>query len=112
MVFNVTGHSGADMGWTNRDYLVTATNNVTRIRLVSFAVSAYGPELDNVSLTPVPPTPVSYSVVVANGGGSVTSIVARIEFDADNDGLADSWERSYFGRSDRSLMETPTAMAW
>lgn len=39
----------------------------------------------------------AYHVVVANAAGSATSRVARVELDADKDGLADSWEVTYFG---------------
>lgn len=39
----------------------------------------------------------AYQVVVANAFGSLTSSVARLDLDADKDGLADSWELTYFG---------------
>jgi hypothetical protein len=38
-----------------------------------------------------------YSVVLVNGSGSVTSAPAMLWIDTDGDGLADSWEQSYFG---------------
>lgn len=95
--FVTTGHTVADMGWTNREYLVTATSNTTRVRFVSLAAGAFGPALDEVSLTAVPPTPVQYSVIVSNSSGSVTSVVATVGIDTDANGLPDYWERSNFG---------------
>ncbi|MBC8095027.1 MAG: DUF642 domain-containing protein, partial [Akkermansiaceae bacterium] len=95
--FNITGRSTADMGWTNREYAVTATAANTRIRFVSQSTTAAGSVLDDVTLIPVTPPPAAFSVIVSNAGGSVTSLVATVEFDLDRNGLADSWERNYFG---------------
>ncbi len=39
----------------------------------------------------------AYYAVVTNAFGSATSAVARLDLDADHDGLADSWEMNYFG---------------
>ena len=39
----------------------------------------------------------SYSVVITNISGSVTSAPAMLWIDSDRDGLPDSWELSYFG---------------
>ncbi len=39
----------------------------------------------------------SYSVLLVNSSGSVTSAPAALMIDADGDGLADSWEMTYFG---------------
>lgn len=39
----------------------------------------------------------AYYAVVTNPFGSATSSVARLDLDADRDGLADSWEMNYFG---------------
>jgi List-Bact-rpt repeat protein/immunoglobulin I-set domain protein len=38
-----------------------------------------------------------YFVIAANSSGSVTSIVAQLQVDADGDGLADAWEIANFG---------------
>ncbi|HWV98610.1 MAG TPA: immunoglobulin domain-containing protein [Candidatus Acidoferrum sp.] len=38
-----------------------------------------------------------YSVLVANGFGSVTSAPAMLWFDSNSNGLADSWEMAHFG---------------
>jgi choice-of-anchor C domain-containing protein len=95
--FVTTGHTVADMGWTNREYLVTAASNTTRVRFVSLAAGAFGPALDAVSLIAVAPPPVQYSVIVSNSSGSVTSVVATVGIDTDANGLPDSWERSNFG---------------
>lgn len=96
VAFNTTGHSANAMGWTNREYVVMATNSTTRLRFVSLANGSSGPALDEISLLPVPPPPANYSVIVSNTSGSVTSAVATIQFDADQNGLPDSWERTYF----------------
>ena len=42
-----------------------------------------------------------YSVVLVNPSGSVTSAPAALILDADGDGLADSWERTYFTNLDQ-----------
>jgi choice-of-anchor C domain-containing protein len=95
--FNITGTSSSDMGWTNHEYFVTASSNSTRVRFVSLASGPYGPALDAVSLTAVGPPAANYSVIVSNAAGSITSSVVNVQFDTDNNGLADSWERAYFG---------------
>jgi immunoglobulin I-set domain protein/List-Bact-rpt repeat protein len=38
-----------------------------------------------------------YTVVLVNPSGSVTSVPALLMIDTDRDGLADSWEQTYFG---------------
>ena len=105
VMFNITGHSTADMGWTNLEYLVTATNTITRIRFASQSYGNYGPAVDAVTLEPVPTPPVAYTVIVGNGSGSITSSVAQVQFDLDGNGLPDSWERFYFG----SIGQDPNA---
>ncbi len=96
--FTVTGHSTTSMGWTNHEYLVTATNTTMRIRFASLITGNAGAALDNVTLFPVIP-PSSFSVIVSNGSGSVTSSVAALDFDLDHNGLGDNWERTYLGSS-------------
>src|SRR5215467_3512991 len=39
----------------------------------------------------------AYRVVISNSGGSVTSSNALLQLDSDLDGMADSWEVSFFG---------------
>jgi choice-of-anchor C domain-containing protein len=95
--FTTTGRTVTAMGWTNLEYLVTATSNTTRIRFASLLAGAYGPTVDHVTLFPVPPPAPQYTVVVSNSSGSVTSAVATVEFDSDGNGLPDAWERTWFG---------------
>jgi hypothetical protein len=45
----------------------------------------------------------SYTVVVTNSSGSVTSAAATLYLDSNGNGLPDSWEMSYFG----NLNQTP-----
>ncbi len=97
VTFNTTNLSAASMGWTNREYTVTATNSTMRLSFVSLVAGGYGPVLDNVSLIPVLPPPAAYTVVITNSSGSVTSAPANILFDTDGNGLPDSWEIAYFG---------------
>ncbi len=105
VTFNITGHSVTAMGWTNLEYLVTATGTTTRVQFVSLNSGDYGPALDQVILEAVPPPPADYSVIISNAYGSVTSAVAQVEFDIDGNGLPDSWERTYFG----SIGQNPNA---
>jgi hypothetical protein len=50
------------------------------------------------------PSEGQYSVVVANGAGSVTSAPAMLWFDGNGNGLPDSWEMAHFG----NLYQTAT----
>ena len=97
IIFNTTGHSVTAMGWTNGEYTVGATTTSTRLRFTSLTTGASGPALDAVSVTPILPVPTAYSVIVSNFSGSVTSTVASVQFDTDNNGLPDAWELAYFG---------------
>ena len=50
VTFDTTGHSRQAMGWTLHQYLITATDNITRLRFKSLTSGCYGPVLDMVSL--------------------------------------------------------------
>lgn len=97
VTFDTTGHSVTAMGWTNYEYLVTATGVTTRVRFANLPSSDHGSAVDEVILEPVPALPAVYSVMVSNSSGSVTSSVAQVQFDVDGNNLPDSWERTYFG---------------
>ncbi|MGA3267662.1 MAG: pre-peptidase C-terminal domain-containing protein [Verrucomicrobiota bacterium] len=97
VTFPTNGTSLTDMGWTNREYIVTATNATTRLRFTSLMPNSQGPVLDAVSVIPVWPAPAAYSVIVANSSGSVTSSVASILYDTDGNGIPDAWQLEYFG---------------
>jgi choice-of-anchor C domain-containing protein len=97
VTFDSTGNSSSAMGWTNREYQVTASGAITRLRFASLTTGAAGPALDAVSLVPALPPPAAYSVIVSNSFGSVTSVVASIQFDLDANGLPDAWELAHFG---------------
>lgn len=103
---STTGPSTTGMAWTNLEYRVTATSNVTRLRFVGLTTGLFGrlvgPVIDAVSLYPVPPPSPAFSVIVSNAYGSVTSSVARVEVDLDRNGLPDLWEHSFFGRFGQS----------
>jgi len=69
VTFNTTGHSVTAMGWTNLEYLVTATAATTRVQFASVTSGYYGPAVDDVMLEAVPPAPADYSVIVTNAYG-------------------------------------------
>ncbi|MBI2863237.1 MAG: DUF642 domain-containing protein [Chloroflexi bacterium] len=51
--FDVRGHSGTNMGWEYHSYTtLTASSSSTRLEFRSLTNSAYGPGLDDVSVTP------------------------------------------------------------
>ncbi len=96
-VFDATGRSAAQPGWTHYEYLVTASGVTARLRFASLTAGTYGLALDAVRVVPVWPAPAGYSVILSNAAGSVTSRVASVQFDTDGNGLPDVWEREHFG---------------
>jgi hypothetical protein len=57
-----------------------------------------GPASDTILFTNISAADAGdYRVIVSNASGSVTSVVARLDIDADHDGLGDTWETNYFG---------------
>ncbi|HYG24655.1 MAG TPA: hypothetical protein VEH04_17915 [Verrucomicrobiae bacterium] len=52
---------------------------------------------DSLLISPANQDEGAYSVVLVNGGGSVTSAPALLLIDGDRDGLPDSWEQNHFG---------------
>ena len=49
--FDITLTSPANMGWVYKEYIVTATTSVTRLRLSSLDNDPTGPSVDDVSVT-------------------------------------------------------------
>jgi choice-of-anchor C domain-containing protein len=52
-----TNKTISDMGWTYLEYTVTATAATTRLQFVSLVDTAFGPEIDDVSVTPTSAVP-------------------------------------------------------
>ena len=53
--FNIVGHGLLNMGWEKKTLTVTATGTATNLSFTSLmGDSAYGPALDNVSVTAIP----------------------------------------------------------
>lgn len=52
--FDTTGQSRPNMGWVNNNYSFTASSTSTTLTFTSLNNSAFGPALDNVSVTAVP----------------------------------------------------------
>jgi hypothetical protein len=63
------------MGWTTNGFDYIATTNTTTLYFLSMQNSAYGPALDNVSVTAVP-EPESYAMLLA-GLGLMGAIARR-----------------------------------
>lgn len=57
--FDTTGHSApSDLGWVTKQYTFTATGPSTTLTFTSLVLDTeYGPTLDNVEVTSVPPPP-------------------------------------------------------
>ena len=51
--FDTTAKSLTDMGWTTQKWTFKAESTTTTLQFVSLEQNAYGPALDNVSVTPV-----------------------------------------------------------
>lgn len=73
--FNTTNQSKVNMGWTTNGFDYIATANTATLYFLSMQNSAYGPALDNVSVTAVP-EPESYAMLLA-GLGLMGAIARR-----------------------------------
>lgn len=52
--FDSTGKTKTNMGWMSQSFLFTATNINTTLKFTSLTTNAWGPALDNVSVTVIP----------------------------------------------------------
>lgn len=50
VTFDVTGHTGSDLGWAYHEYSVTATDASTQLKFYSLTPGCHGPAIDNVSV--------------------------------------------------------------
>ncbi|MCS6865847.1 MAG: choice-of-anchor C family protein [Gemmataceae bacterium] len=71
--FDTTGRSRpGNMGWETKSFVFTATSSTTTLTFTSTVTTAFGPALDNVSVTPIP-EPMSLMVL---GGLMVSGLAA------------------------------------
>ncbi len=67
-LFSVAGHSDASLGWTKIFYQFTANSNLSTLTFSSGTKSAFGPALDNVSISAIP-EPASWALMLTGIGG-------------------------------------------
>ena len=72
--FDITGFSGANMGWSPRTLNFTATSPAMTLAFTSLVNGWAGPALDNVIITPVPEP----SAVGLVGMGALTCLGTRL----------------------------------
>jgi choice-of-anchor C domain-containing protein len=69
-LFTVTGSdSRANMGWTEFSYKFLATGSSTTLAFASATGTAFGPALDNVSVSAAVPEPTSWALMLVGFGG-------------------------------------------
>jgi choice-of-anchor C domain-containing protein len=69
-LFTVTGSdSRANMGWTEFSYKFSATGSSTTLAFASATGTAFGPALDNVSVSAAVPEPASWAMMLVGFGG-------------------------------------------
>jgi choice-of-anchor C domain-containing protein len=72
--FNTAGHSETSMGWTTMDFVFTATSSMTTLSFASLNATAFGPALDNVSVSVIPEPS---SLALCGIAGAIGVAVAR-----------------------------------
>ena len=72
--FNTTGKSAGNMGWTTYNTTFVAVSSATVLSFASNTRGAYGPAIDNVSVTAVP-EPESFAMLLAGLG--LMGMIAR-----------------------------------
>jgi choice-of-anchor C domain-containing protein len=72
--FDTTGKSAGSMGWTTYSTTFVAVSNATTLSFASNTSGAYGPALDNVSVSAVP-EPESFAMLLAGLG--MMGVIAR-----------------------------------
>lgn len=77
--FNITGHTKANMGWTEYSYNFTSAGGPTTVSFQSLDANPCGMALDNVSLKAVPEasTVVLFSLMLVGGGLLLRKRTAR-----------------------------------
>jgi choice-of-anchor C domain-containing protein len=71
--FDTTGRSLTDMGWETRSLQFTATGTSTVLGFVSNTLTAFGPAIDNVSVSAIP-EPATWAMF---GGGLLAVALSR-----------------------------------
>lgn len=72
--FPQAGNTKSDMGWTNQVFNFTATGNTANLTFSATLNDAYGPALDNVSISAVP-EPATWAMMIMGFG--VIGMMAR-----------------------------------
>ena len=72
--FDTTGKSAGNMGWTKYSTTFVASSNTTTLSFASNTRGAYGPAIDNVSVSAVP-EPESFAMLLAGLG--MLGVIAR-----------------------------------
>lgn len=72
--FDTTGKSAGNMGWTKYSTTFVAVSSATNLSFASNSSGAYGPVIDNVSVTAVP-EPESFAMLLAGLG--MMGVIAR-----------------------------------
>jgi choice-of-anchor C domain-containing protein len=75
--FNTTGRSRTAMGWVEHEFLFTAASTSTTLTFASLNSTAYGPTLDNVSVTPLQTIVPEPSTWMLLGGGLIAVALRR-----------------------------------
>jgi choice-of-anchor C domain-containing protein len=75
--FPQAGNTKADMGWTPEMFSFTATDTSAKLTFSATVNDAFGPALDNVSITGGVPEPASWALMIMGFGGVGAAMRSR-----------------------------------